>query len=70
MDGLNDLCSRGNGEDEVNTDGLGFVDEGWLRPKAETDKLYMSMGGGDVIEVGHPTPRENQEDPRYLPHVF
>ena len=24
----------------------------------------MSVGGGDVIEVGHPTPRAGREDPR------
>jgi len=27
-------------------------------PPAETDKLYMSLGEGDVIEVAHPTPME------------
>ena len=41
------------------------MDQGWLRPDSETDKLYMSMGGGDIIEVGHPTPRDGQLDPRY-----
>ena len=59
--GLEVLCDH---EVEENTDGLGFVDEGWLRPDSETDKLYMSMGGGDIIEVGHPTPRDGQLDPR------
>jgi len=37
----------------------------WLRPSADTDRLYMSVGGDDVIEVGHPAPRERgREDPR------
>ncbi|TRY69155.1 hypothetical protein TCAL_02185 [Tigriopus californicus] len=36
----------------------------WTRPSAETDKLYMSVGGGDVIEVGHPPPKGQVEDPR------
>eukprot|EP00095_Tigriopus_kingsejongensis_P000269 maker-scaffold329_size204955-snap-gene-1.21 protein:Tk00269 transcript:maker-scaffold329_size204955-snap-gene-1.21-mRNA-1 annotation:"PREDICTED: hypothetical protein LOC100649604" len=36
----------------------------WSRPPADTDKLYMSMGGGDVIEVGHPPPKGQTEDPR------
>lgn len=36
----------------------------WARPSAETDKLYMSVGGGDVIEVGHPPPKGQIEDPR------
>ena len=36
----------------------------WKRPPTETDRLYMSVGGGDVIEVGHPTPRQGREDPR------
>jgi nucleoside phosphorylase len=26
----------------------------FLRPPPETDKLYMNIGGNDVIEVGHP----------------
>lgn len=43
----------------------GFIDEGiknlskagldFTRPSDETDKLYMSLGGSDVIEVTHPT---------------
>ena len=24
------------------------------RPPANTDRLYMNIGGSDVIEVGHP----------------
>ena len=46
------------------------MDQGWLRPDSETDKLYMSMGGGDIIEVGHPTPRDGQLDPRYVLHIY
>merc|ERR1719510_307658 len=60
QEGLGILCDHDHDHDH----GLGFVDEGWLRPKSESDKLYMSMGGGDVIEVGHPTPRDGQCDPR------
>jgi len=64
--GLEVLCDHEVPEE--NTDGLGFVDQGWLRPDSETDKLYMSMGGGDIIEVGHPTPRDGQLDPRLHGH--
>ena len=66
QEGLGELCrNRRSDNEEDSTDGLGFVDEGWRRPDSESDKLYMSMGGGDVIEVGHPTPRDGQLDPRY-----
>ena len=61
QEGLKELC---NHIQDLDTDGLGFIDEGWRRPDAVSDKLYMSMGGGDVIEVGHPTPRDGQFDPR------
>jgi len=36
----------------------------WQRPPPASDKLFMSIGGGDLIEVGHPTPRSGLEDPR------
>jgi len=36
----------------------------WHRPPPASDKLFMSIGGGDLIEVGHPTPRSGLEDPR------
>ena len=36
----------------------------WTRPSADTDKLYMSLGGGDMIEVGHPSPPSPNNDPR------
>ncbi|CAB4066442.1 unnamed protein product [Lepeophtheirus salmonis] len=40
-------------------------DGGWQRPPdPETDKLYMSVGEGNLIEVGHPVPLNNEEDPR------
>ena len=26
----------------------------FIRPPPETDRLYMNIGGSDVIEVGHP----------------
>ena len=28
----------------------------FTRPPPETDKLYMNIGGNDIIEVGHPPP--------------
>ena len=36
----------------------------WARPEPATDKLYMSLGGGDMIEVGHPGPGPGTDDPR------
>ena len=36
----------------------------WSRPNPDTDKLYMSLGGGDMIEVGHPSPPSPTNDPR------
>lgn len=36
----------------------------FCRPSPDTDKLYMSIGGEDVIEVGHPQPVEGSFDPR------
>ena len=36
----------------------------WARPEPSTDKLYMSLGGGDLIEVGHPSPLPGTDDPR------
>ena len=38
---------------------------GFRRPPPESDKLYMNVGEGDLIEVGHPAPKPGQEDPRY-----
>ena len=46
------------------SNGDGAPDAAWRRPHADTDKLYMSVGGGDVIEVGHPQPKPGVEDPR------
>eukprot|EP00096_Caligus_rogercresseyi_P011929 TRINITY_DN4847_c0_g1_i2.p1 TRINITY_DN4847_c0_g1~~TRINITY_DN4847_c0_g1_i2.p1 ORF type:complete len:281 (-),score=67.46 TRINITY_DN4847_c0_g1_i2:754-1596(-) len=37
---------------------------GWERPDPETDKLYMSVGEGNLIEVGHPAPLNNCTDTR------
>lgn len=34
------------------------------RPSESTDKLYMSIGGSDVIEVSHPLPPEGSENVR------
>ena len=31
--------------------GPGEEEGEWRRPEADTDKLYMSLGGGDMIEV-------------------
>ena len=36
----------------------------WRRPPQDSDKLYMNVGEGDLIEVGHPQPKPGQEDPR------
>lgn len=37
------------------------------RPSADTDKLYMAINERDLIEVAHPTPDNNNLDPkRYL----
>ena len=36
----------------------------WRRPSSDLDKLYMSVGNGDVIEVGHPDSKKMQNDPR------
>ena len=35
----------------------------WRRPPQDSDKLYMNVGEGDLIEVGHPQPKPGQEDP-------
>lgn len=34
------------------------------RPSSETDKLYVSIGGEELMEVGHPQPLEGTFDPR------
>lgn len=39
-----------DGIKNLSKDGLDFS-----RPADGTDKLYMSLGGSDVIEVTHPT---------------
>ncbi|XP_054713491.1 LOW QUALITY PROTEIN: uncharacterized protein LOC129222954 [Uloborus diversus] len=36
----------------------------FCRPSSDTDKLYMSIGGEDLMEVGHPQPMEGAYDPR------
>lgn len=36
----------------------------FCRPSSETDKLYVSIGGEDLMEVGHPQPVEGTFDPR------
>lgn len=36
------------------------------RPPDESDKLFMSIGGKDVIEVGHPLPPDNSVNIRQL----
>jgi len=44
---------------------LGQLDgDSWARPDQGTDKLFMSIGGGDLIEVGHPSPGPGVHDPR------
>lgn len=36
----------------------------FARPPVQTDKLYMSIGTKDVIEMGHPVPPSGVTDPR------
>ena len=36
----------------------------WRRPSSENDRLYMSVGNSDVIEVGHPSSKNEGNDPR------
>ncbi|KAB7494604.1 hypothetical protein Anas_08736 [Armadillidium nasatum] len=36
----------------------------FIRPDNETDKLYMSIGGSDVIQVSHPLPPEGIDNVR------
>ena len=36
----------------------------WRRPSSDLDRLYMSVGNADVIEVGHPEPKTAENDPR------
>ena len=40
------------------------ADNEWTKPKAETDKLFMSVGGNTIIEVGHPPPKKDDLDMR------
>jgi len=44
----------------LSVDGVNFA-----RPSEETDKLYMSLGGSDVIEVTHPTLPLGSSDGRH-----
>ena len=39
--------------------GLQGQEVNFERPPAETDRLFMNIGGNDVIEVGHPPPPED-----------
>lgn len=48
-------CGGGGGES---------ADNEWTKPKAETDKLFMSVGGNTIIEVGHPPPKKDDLDMR------
>ena len=36
----------------------------WKKPDPETDKLFMSVGGNTIIEVGHPAPKKDDQDLR------
>lgn len=45
--------------------GISELGDDWCRPSQESDKLFMSLGGQDLIEVGHPAPPEGVEDPRH-----
>lgn len=45
-------------------DGSDVEANSFLKPPMDTDKLYMSIGGKDVIEVAHPVLPPNQMDMR------
>ena len=76
---LDSLANRTNGEtikhresscaedheksEDAHTNG-GGSHASWRRPSSDSDRLYMSVGNGDVIEVGHPTSKNEGEDPR------
>ena len=51
---------------EYMKDGLaqlqGRTDNDFQRPSGNTDKLYMNIGNGDVIEVAHPQSAEAESD--------
>ena len=36
------------------------------RPSVDTDKLYMSIGEKDVIEVSHPQPQDSTDASRFV----
>lgn len=36
----------------------GQAEQDFRAPSAETDKLYMSIGERDLIEVAHPSPQD------------
>lgn len=38
------------------------TDNDFTRPAANTDKLYMNIGNGEVIEVQHPRPTAERND--------
>lgn len=40
----------------------GKTDSDFSRPAGNTDKLYMNIGNGDVIEVAHPQSAEAESD--------
>ena len=44
---------------------LSYEGDAFIRPSEETDKLYMSIGSKDVIEVGHPVAPQNFDRRRY-----
>ena len=56
-----DLENNDTGE-EAQSGGSGC--SSWRRPSSENDRLYMSVGNSDVIEVGHPSSKNENDDPR------
>eukprot|EP00090_Calanus_glacialis_P045143 TRINITY_DN8213_c0_g1_i2.p1 TRINITY_DN8213_c0_g1~~TRINITY_DN8213_c0_g1_i2.p1 ORF type:complete len:565 (+),score=205.78 TRINITY_DN8213_c0_g1_i2:81-1775(+) len=58
------LAMAGSWQDNYMTAVEQLDGDTWARPEQETDKLFMSIGGGDLIEVGHPTPKPGTQDPR------
>ena len=66
--GDNTKIDQTSTEDSEKTDSATHVNGNggisWRRPSSDLDRLYMSVGNGDVIEVGHPASRNEDEDPR------
>ncbi|KAG1652970.1 hypothetical protein GQR58_025886 [Nymphon striatum] len=49
---------------QVQNSFVGDSEHSFVKPAIETDRLYMSIGGKDVIEVAHPVVPQDQIDKR------